>query len=304
MQTERPSPPAPATHTPRPGPGPAVYWRHPRWFEAGFWIVFTVLNAIANSQVAQMDVARAGLGVDAWKPVAWEWTSGLAILALVPAVAWYSRRWPLHWDTLARSLPMHVVGSVLFSLAHVVAMVAMREGVYALRGLDYDFGPWGRSLVYEYLKDARGYLMIVAIVEGYRFIVRRLRGEAMLLAPPDEGEPVEPVDRPERFLVRKLGREFLVAAADIEWLQASGNYVNLRVRGHDYPLRSTIAGIEARLDPARFVRVHRSWIVNLARVGSIEPLETGDARVHMADGAVVPCSRTFRDALRAQVGRG
>ena len=303
MQTERPSPPAQNTHTPRPGPGPAIYWRHPRWFEAGFWVVFTVLNAIANSQVAQMDIDRAGLGFEAWKPVVWEWSSGLAILGLVPAVAWYSRRWPLHWDTLGRSLPMHALGSLLFSLAHVLAMVGMREAVYAQRGLDYDFGPWGTALVYEYLKDVRGYVMIVGIVEGYRFVVRRLRGEAMLLASPDEGEPVEPVDRPERFLVRKLGREFLVAAADIEWLQASGNYVNLRVRGHDYPLRSTIAGIEARLDPARFVRVHRSWIVNLARVGSIEPLDTGDARVHMDDGAVVPCSRTFREALRERVAR-
>lgn len=293
-----------APTAPRPGPGPAIYWRHPRWFEAGFWVALTVVNAVANSQVAQMDIARVGLHFEDWKPVVWEWSSGLAILALVPAVAWFSRRWPLHWDTLARSLPMHAVGSVLFSLAHVLAMVGMREAVYAAQGLDYDFGPWATSFGYEYLKDVRGYAMIVAIIEGYRFMVRRLQGEATLLAPPDEGEPVEPVDRPERFLVRKLGREFLVAAADIEWLQASGNYVNLRVRGHDYPLRSTIAGIEARLDPARFVRVHRSWLVNLARVASIEPLETGDARVHMADGAVVPCSRTFREALRARVGRG
>ena len=59
------------------------------------------------------------------------------------------------------------------------------------------------------------------------------------------GPPVEPVDRPERFLVRKLNREFLIATDDIEWLQASGNYVNLRVAGRDYPLRSTIAAIEA-----------------------------------------------------------
>lgn len=76
---------------------------------------------------------------------------------------------------------------------------------------------------------------------------------------------MEPLDRPERFLVRKLGRDFLVATADIEWIQASGNYVNLHVRGHDYPLRSTMAAIEAKLDPAVFVRIHRSYLVNLGR---------------------------------------
>ena len=91
---------------------------------------------------------------------------------------------------------------------------------------------------------------------------------------------------------------FLVPAAYIEWLQASGNYVNLRVRGHEYPLRSTMATIEQQLDPARFVRVHRSHMVNLDCIAQIEPLDTGDARVVLRDGTVVPCSRRYRDALR------
>ena len=91
-------------------------------------------------------------------------------------------------------------------------------------------------------------------------------------------------------------------AADIESLQAAGNYVNLRVRGREYPLRSTIAAIEARLDPQRFRRVHRSHIVNLDHVASIEPLDTGDARVHLRDGLVVPVSRRHLGALRESVG--
>ena len=143
--------------------------------------------------------------------------------------------------------------------------------------------------------------MIVIVDHGYRWFWRRLQGEARLLDAPDGALP-EPAERPERFLVRKLGREFLVAAADIEWLQAAGNYVNLRVRGHDYPLRSTIAGIESKLDPALFVRIHRSYIVNLDQIASIEPLDSGDARVHLKDGAPLPCSRRQRDALRGRTG--
>ena len=110
------------------------------------------------------------------------------------------------------------------------------------------------------------------------------------------------MERPERFLVRKLGREFLIAAKDIEYLQASGNYVNLHLRGRDYPLRSTIAGVEERLDPARFQRVHRSYILNLDHLASIEPLDTGDARLHLADGSTLPCSRRYRAQLRGRVG--
>lgn len=262
----------------------------------------TLINGVANSITVLMDLRRVGLDFAVWEPALWEWSSGLLMLALVPGLVWFTRRRPLHWDTWRSQLPWHLLASVVFSLLHVVGMVALRKLVYASQGMVYDFGPWPTELFYEYLKDIRSYATMVSIIEVYRFIRRRLQGEASLLDCPDEGEPLEPVDRPERFLVRKLGREFLIAANDIEWLQAAGNYVNLRVRGHDYPLRSTIAGIEARLDPDLFARVHRSYIVNLERIVSIEPLDTGDARLHLHDGGALPCSRRYRDTLKARAG--
>ena len=277
-------------------------WR--RWFEAGFWVATSTINAVANSITVNMDVDKTGLGFAPWEPVVWEWSSALLWLALVWPIAWFSRRFPFHWDTWKRQLPWHLLASVVVSLVHVVGMVALRTVAYRWQGQDYDFGDWPRELVYEYLKDVRSYAGIVVTIEFYRLLLRRLQGEASLLAEPDEGVPIDPLDRPDRFLVRKLGREFLVAAHDIEWLQASGNYVNLRVRGHDYPLRSTIGGIEARLDPARFLRIHRSYIVNLEQLASIEPLDTGDARVHLKDGTMLPGSRRYRAELRQRLDPG
>ena len=280
---------------------PTLYQRYlprRRSFEAGFWVLSYLVSAVANSLTANMDVRRLDLGFAIWQPPVWESSSALLALALVPVVAWFTRRWPLHRDNWRRMLPLHLLGSIVWSALHVAGMVAIRKAIYASQGLHYDFSPWWWEFGYEYLKDVRSYAGVVLTIEGYRFLMRRLQGEASLLSAPDEGPPVESLDRPERFLVRKLGREFLVAASDIEWLQASGNYVNLRVRGHDYPLRSTIAGIEARLDPDRFARIQRSYIVNLDQVVSIEPLETGDARVHMKDGSRLPCSRTYRGGLR------
>src|SRR3546814_4120986 len=203
---------------------------------------------------------------------------------------------------LWRQLPWHLLASVIISLAHVLGMVVLRKLAYATQGMAYDFGPLVPELPYEYLKDVRSYAVMVAAIEIYRFIRRRHQGEASLLDRPDEGEPLEPIARPERFLVRKLTRAFQGAAADSERRQAAGNYVNLRVRGHDYPLRITIAGIEAKLDPARFARIHRSYVANLDQVASIEPLDTGDARVHLKDGTVLPCSRRHREGLRARIG--
>jgi DNA-binding LytR/AlgR family response regulator len=177
-------------------------------------------------------------------------------------------------------------------------MVALRHLAYALAGSHYDFGHWPRELLYEFLKDWKTYLVFLLIIRFYRLLLLRLQGEARLLTAPDTGAPVEAIEKPERFLVRKLGTEFLVPARDIEWLEAAENYVNLHVRGRVYPLRSTMAAIQERLDPQQFVRVHRSYIVNLGYLEQIEPLETGDARLVLKNGGRIPCSRRYRAALR------
>ncbi|HEX5756560.1 MAG TPA: LytTR family DNA-binding domain-containing protein [Arenimonas sp.] len=288
-----------------PLPSPSLYerylpWRP--WVEIGFWVTMTVLSAAGNTVTVGMDLRRLGLPHEPWQPAVWEWSSNLMLLALVPLVAWFSRRFPLHLDTWRRSLPLYLPASLAYSLLHVLGMVALRELAYALAGLSYDFGDWWRQLRYEYIKDVRSFINVVLAIAVYRFLLLRLQGEASLLDAPDDAPPVEPVERPERFLVRKLGREFLVAAADIERLSAAGNYVNLHVRGRDYPLRSTIATIETRLDPLRFQRVHRSHIVNLDHVAMIEPLDSGDARLHLKDGSTLPCSRRYRSTLRERSG--
>jgi hypothetical protein len=274
-------------------------WR--RSTEIGAWLAFFVINTLVNAFVSLLAMRRGDSDFPAWEPAVWEASSSILLLLLLPAVIWLTRWFPLHWDTWRARLPIYVGASVVFSVFHVSGMVGLRVLAYKLAGGDYDFGTWMREFLYEYLKDVRTFAAMVLVIETYRFLLRRWQGEASLLDVPDCGPPVEPVDRPERFLVRKLGREFLVAASDIEWLQASGNYVNLHVAGRDYPLRSTIASIETKLDPKRFRRVHRSHIVNLDCIASIEPLDSGDARLHMKDASAIPCSRRYRADLRGHV---
>lgn len=269
--------------------------------EVGYWLVTYLLSGVGNTMTAWMDVERLGLDYAAWEVASWEGSSAIAALMLVPVMVWFTARWPLHLDTWRQRLPLYAVASVLWSALHVGLMVVIRKLVYAWHGDAYVFGD---AFVYEYLKDARTFLGIVVLLHGYRLLVRRLQGEALLLAAPDDDSvPLEPVERPSRFLVRKLGREFLVAADDIEWVQAAGNYANLHVRGKVYPLRSTLAELETRLDPTRYVRVHRSHLVNVERIASIEPLDSGDARIHLHDGTVVPCSRRQREPLRLATAR-
>jgi hypothetical protein len=275
-------------------------WRRP--VEVGFWVVSFLIGATINSLIVVLDIERVHLDFAAWEAATWEWSSNLALLPLVPAVIAFEKLVPLEWGSLRKNLPRHVLASVVYSVLHVLAMVSMRKGVYAAMGGSYDFGSWPRELFYEYLKDFRTYAGVLTTVYLYRLLLLRLQGEARMLDAPDVGAPVEPVERPERFLVRKLGREFLVAANEVEWLQAAANYVNLHVRGRAYPLRTSMAAIEPRLDPGRFVRVHRSYMVNLEHLAEIEPLESGDARLRMRDGSQVPCSRRYRPSLRGRAG--
>ncbi len=274
------------------------YQPYRRVVEVGYWVTGAVISAASNTATALLDIRRAGLSFHAWEPAVWEWSSSLLMLALVPAVVWFTRRFPVHLDNWRRALPLHMLASLAWSVLHVAGMVALRKLAYAMQGTHYDFGNWPREFGYEYLKDIRSYAGMVFTIEAYRWFLLRLQGEASVLAPADDLPATEIVQRPERFLVRKLGKEFLVSANEVEWLQASGNYMNLHVRGRAYPLRSTMAAIEAQLDPTRFVRVHRSHIVNLDCVAEIQPLDTGDARIVMRDGSEVPCSRRHRDALR------
>jgi hypothetical protein len=280
----------------------ARYQPYRRRAEIGFWVLVLAVQVVFNTAVTWIDLGRGPSGIAFWQPLVWELSSNLAVGLLIPLIFAFERRFPLRTGTLPRNLGWHLAGSLAFCAAHVGLMLALRYPAYALMGHEYSFGNWPTQLAYEYMKDVRSYALILAAVFSYRLILLRLQGEARVLDPaePPAGEPPAPpapTVRPERFLVRKLRREFLIAAADIEWLQAQGNYVGLHVNGHDYLLRSTLTEFLEQLDPARFARVHRSYAVNLDRIAEIEPLDGGDARLRMKDGTQVPCSRRYRDAL-------
>lgn len=271
-----------------------------RAFEIGLWVVAVAVQVVANTVVGWMDARRRHLPIAAWEIGVWELSSNLVWLALVPLVLAVLARWPLQWGVWRRHLPLHLAAGLVVSVLHVTAMVGLRKAAYAAMGGHYDFGDWWVEWPYEALKDLRTYALIIAFAMAWHLLVWRLQGEARLLQPADDPPAPRVEEPPQRFLVRKLGTEFLLPVDEVEWAQACGNYVNLRRQGHDYPLRSTLTALEQRLGPG-FVRVHRSWLVNLAQVHAIEPTEAGDASVRLKNGAAVPCSRTHLEGLRQRL---
>jgi len=105
-----------------------------------------------------------------------------------------------------------------------------------------------------------------------------------------------------RVTVKSGGRTHVLDLASVDWIQAADNYVRLHVQSREYLLRETLASLETRLDPARFVRIHRSVIVPVDRVATLTPVSHGDAEVLLRDGTRLAASRTWRDRLRRVIG--
>ena len=102
----------------------------------------------------------------------------------------------------------------------------------------------------------------------------------------------------ERLVVRAGGRILILRVDDIDWIEAAANYVRLHVGGKSYLLRETMSGIERKLDPARFVRVHRSTIVRIDRIRELEPLFQGDYLIVLQDGSRLTSSRGYRSSVQ------
>ena len=98
-------------------------------------------------------------------------------------------------------------------------------------------------------------------------------------------------------MVRSDGRLYFVRVDDIDWIEAAGNYVKLHVGRDTHLMRETMAGIEKLLDPSRFLRIHRSAIVNLDRVREMQPWFSGEYTVILRDGTQLRLSRVYRDRL-------
>ena len=108
---------------------------------------------------------------------------------------------------------------------------------------------------------------------------------------------------PERIVVRETGRVYFVEVPDIEWLEASGNYVSLHVAGgKTHLVHETMTALEARLDRRSFVRIHRSTMVRADRIKELLPHFNGEYFVVLKDGVRLKLSRSYLETAREALG--
>jgi len=176
----------------------------------------------------------------------------------------------------------------------VVFVTAYDE--YALRAfevhaLDYLLKPFGKDRFQETLKHAR------------ESLERRRAGDLgrRLLALVHDLKPEQ--QRLDRLVVKSGGRVFFLRTDEIDWIEAAGNYVRLHLGEESHLFRETMNGMESRLDSRRFVRIHRSRIVNTERIKELQPWFNGEYVVILRNGTRLTLSRGYREKLQEQLGK-
>jgi two-component system LytT family response regulator len=164
---------------------------------------------------------------------------------------------------------------------------------FEAHALDYVLKPFDRGRLEEAVARVIELIRMRRAGEVHARVVALL---ADLPAPPRTA-PNGPPTCATRVLVREGEGLGFVATERVDWLEAAGNYVRLHVGTKSHLVRTTLSGILTSLDPSRFVRIHRSLVVNLDRIQEIQPWVGGDYLAILKDGRRLRVSRSFRDDL-------
>jgi two-component system, LytTR family, response regulator len=162
---------------------------------------------------------------------------------------------------------------------------------FEVHALDYLLKPFGRDRLQQCLDHARHQRE------------RHRAGELgkSLLALVQDFRPEQ--KKQDRLVVKSGGRVFFVRTEDIDWIEASGNYVRLHLKEQSYLFRETMNQMESRLDPQRFFRIHRSRIVNTERIKELQPWFNGEFVVVLQNGTQLRLSRSYREKLEERLGK-
>lgn len=264
------------------------------------WIVIVLFLWSLGAYTMLVDYERRLIQVSLFRLITNEATSGASALVLVLFVRAMIDRFPFTSSQMAGSLMAHGLGTLVFSALHVGIMAALREVVFWLAGqtyvhaaIDHPDGILG-VLRYEYTKDLPIYVAITAVILLYRYF----KSDASNAEITSEEREVQGAGVAlKKILVKKGKNDRALDLETIDWFQGASNYVRVFACGEEFLIRGTLNAIEAKLKNEPFLRVHRSFIVNLTKIAEIVPLEGGGHRLELTGGAHIPVGRRYRDSL-------
>jgi two-component system LytT family response regulator len=163
---------------------------------------------------------------------------------------------------------------------------------FEVHALDYLLKPFDRERFRKALERAKGH------IGRSRTQAQEKKLEGLLTEVSQERKSLE------RIVIKSTSRVFFLRTDEIDWIEAAGNYLKLHAGKEFHLLRETMNGLEAKLDPKVFLRIHRSTMVNVERIKELQPFFHGDYLVILKDGTQLTLSRTHRPKLQHLMGEG
>lgn len=195
--------------------------------------------------------------------------------------------------TLLRELDPADLPIVVFVTAY--DQYALRA--FEVHALDYLLKPFDDARFREALARAKQQVRQGKLSAISQQLLALLDGAGRPPAAAREGQYLK------RLVIKSGGRVTILAVRDIDWIEAEGDYVKIHAGRAWHLLRETMKHLETHFDPARFVRIHRSTIVNVERIKELQPYFRGEYVVILHDGTSLKLSRGYKDHLEAAVGR-
>ena len=258
--------------------------------------------------------ARAGirqlLAGDAEVLVAGECTNGREAVAAIqeapPDLLFLDVQMPeLDGFGVLREVGTDGVPSVVFVTAY--DQYALRA--FEVHALDYLLKPFSDDRFRESLERAKAQVRHGRMGQLSKKLAALLDTYGATPLPVSAADTSTPAAPPqsraylERLVVKSGGKVTLLRVGEIEWIDADGDYARIHVGKVWHLLRETMKRLELQLDPARFVRIHRSTIVNLEKVKELQPFFRGEYVAVLHSGVTLKLSRGYRANLEARLGR-
>jgi two-component system, LytTR family, response regulator len=166
---------------------------------------------------------------------------------------------------------------------------------FEAHALDYLLKPFERERLHQTIERARS--------EVLKTHNRDLTARILDLLATNAEPKTEPRQSDDRMVIRAGGKVVFLDLAEVDWIEAAANYVKLNVGKDSYLLREGIGRVSERLDPDRFVRIHRSVIVNVRKIKELQPCDSGEYIAVLRNGKELSCSRGYRSELQRLIGR-
>lgn len=246
-----------------------------------YWIAFllalepgNVLHARSMGRTLDFDVEALRICVAALLGC----STALPILGLI-------RRFPLSGARTWRSIAIHAAAASTLSLVLILISCVLAAWLLQAR-------------LVPSMADVRSQLVANWLLLTFALCAFAVFSHVLKFRIPPASRP--PSVAAKTIAIKTRGRLGYLDLASIEWIESQGNYLALHVGGRSHLIRETLQGFAGRLDPNRFIRVHRRVIVAIDQIREIQPLANGDSTLILRGGGTIRASRSYREAIRTR----